>query len=815
MGEVYRADDLELGQSVALKFLPDRVAADPTWLDRFRNEVRTARQIAHPNVCRIYDIAQEDGHIFLSMEYIDGEDLGRVLRRLGRPSSEKAIEIARQICLGLAAAHENNVLHRDLKPANIMIDGRGRVRITDFGLAGYLDELEQTESRAGTPAYMAPEQLEHGKVSARSDIYTLGLILYELFTGKCVFETNNAAELTTKHTTGSVSSPSSITSDIDPAVERVTMRCLEPQPEDRPQSVYQVLAALPGGDPLAAALAAGETPSPELVANARDACGLQPPAAIGLLVAVLAFLAITYFAYAGTTLLPKRPASVMSVLAEQVMEDFGYVDLPRNSVSGYDVNEKLAKELKTSPRTVNSAAAEDWPPKFRYWRRWSKGPFIPVNFHAPEAYWFGGLNINAAATASLGLDSAGRLRSLIVGPELSGTSTEPSADFDWSEAFERAGLDRANAKAIPLAEQPPVHCNTVAAWQIDGMGKDGNHVTIQMGESGGRLNYFEILGLESDMARIFPGLLPISASIWGTLAVQFVMVFLAWRNLRASRGDRRNAIRCAMVVGGFYVILEVMSLQLQTKHFSDGTAIAHIVIHAVAVWMIYMAVEPYVRRVWPRMLVGLVRLLSLRVKDPAVGREVLWGVFTGCGLVAVLALMQRTESGIEVGAAARLPNFLELHSMMSWIRYLCFESHRAGSMALYAAIIAGMLIAIRLLLRHTLATILAGILILGILSGDWYMNHGGNSIALAVVYGAVSGTALVLLFTRIGILGGMIAMFLTLPFHRSLPGPDSWAASHNVVEAAIVLALAVYGLWIALAGRPIFKDILAEPQPER
>ena len=216
MGEVYRADDLELGQSVALKFLPARVAADPSWLNRFRNEVRTARQVAHSNVCRIYDIAEEDGHVFLSMEYIDGEDLAGVLRRLGRPSREKAIEIARQICLGLAAAHENKVLHRDLKPANIMIDGRGRVRITDFGLAGFLDELEQAESRAGTPAYMAPEQLTDGKVSVRSDIYTLGLILYELFTGKRVFETNDIEELKRKHTSGTLSTPSSITEEIDP-----------------------------------------------------------------------------------------------------------------------------------------------------------------------------------------------------------------------------------------------------------------------------------------------------------------------------------------------------------------------------------------------------------------------------------------------------------------------------------------------------------------------------------------------------------------------------------------------------------------------
>jgi len=204
MGEVYRADDLELGQSVALKFLRERVAADPSWLRRFRNEVRTSRQVAHANVCRTYDIGEEDGHVFLSMEYIDGEDLAGVLRRLGRPSREKAIEIARQICLGLAAAHEKRVLHRDLKPANIMIDGRGHVRITDFGLAGFLDEFEGVEARAGTPEYMAPEQLECGEVSIRSDIYTLGLILHELFTGRSVFDTNDIEELKRKHTSGSV-----------------------------------------------------------------------------------------------------------------------------------------------------------------------------------------------------------------------------------------------------------------------------------------------------------------------------------------------------------------------------------------------------------------------------------------------------------------------------------------------------------------------------------------------------------------------------------------------------------------------------------
>src|SRR5512147_1136935 len=165
MGEVYRADDLSLEQQVALKFLPES-ATDEATLERFRNEVRIARRISHPNVCRVYDIGEAEGRIFLSMEYIDGEDLGSLLRRIGRVSGDKAAEIARKICAGLAAAHAQGVLHRDLKPANIMLNSQGDVLITDFGLAGVATEI--ADVRSGTPAYMAPEQLTGREVTARS-----------------------------------------------------------------------------------------------------------------------------------------------------------------------------------------------------------------------------------------------------------------------------------------------------------------------------------------------------------------------------------------------------------------------------------------------------------------------------------------------------------------------------------------------------------------------------------------------------------------------------------------------------------------------
>src|SRR5271157_2837006 len=192
MGEVYRADDLSLGQPVALKFLPE-FASDEQTLERFRNEVRIARRISHPNVCRVFDIGQTEDLIFFTMEYIDGEDLGSLLRRIGRLPGDKAAEIAGKICAGVAAAHDKGILHRDLKPANVMLDGHGEVLITDFGLAGVAHEI--TDVRSGTPAYMAPEQLAGEEVTFKSDIYSLGLVLYEVFTGKAAFDGKTLDEI--------------------------------------------------------------------------------------------------------------------------------------------------------------------------------------------------------------------------------------------------------------------------------------------------------------------------------------------------------------------------------------------------------------------------------------------------------------------------------------------------------------------------------------------------------------------------------------------------------------------------------------------
>jgi hypothetical protein len=248
MGEVFRADDLRLNLPVALKFLRADLTDDPHWLAYFHEEVKLARQVTHPNVCRVHDIAEADGHVFLSMEYIDGEDLATLLRRVGKLPVDQGIHVAQQLCWGLAAAHERGVVHRDLKPANVMIDGRGRVRITDFGLARTADELGRVMgTRAGTPAYMAPEQRAGIEVTTRSDIYSLGVVLFEIFTGRRPFQSDKT-DMRQISEAGSAPPPPAAIDGLDAARERAILSCLCKDPAQRPSSAIMIAAALAGGE---------------------------------------------------------------------------------------------------------------------------------------------------------------------------------------------------------------------------------------------------------------------------------------------------------------------------------------------------------------------------------------------------------------------------------------------------------------------------------------------------------------------------------------------------------------------------------------
>jgi eukaryotic-like serine/threonine-protein kinase len=243
MGEVYRADDLKLGQTVALKFLPRQVVANEQVRRRLYQEVRLGRQVSHPNVCRLYDVVEWDEHLFVAMEYIDGEDLASLLVRVGTLPAPKMLQLAHEICAGLSAAHGLGVLHRDLKPANIMIDGRGHARITDFGIAVLAEEAPAHLEIAGTLAYMAPEQLRGEPASIRTDLYALGLVLYEMLAGRRLFNADSPPEVLRQRDR---TDPGGlvVAAQGHPTLKRAIARCLEARPEDRPASIHAMIAAL-------------------------------------------------------------------------------------------------------------------------------------------------------------------------------------------------------------------------------------------------------------------------------------------------------------------------------------------------------------------------------------------------------------------------------------------------------------------------------------------------------------------------------------------------------------------------------------------
>jgi serine/threonine-protein kinase len=668
---------------------------------------------------------------------------------------------------------------------------------------------------------MAPEQLTQGKVSVRSDIYSLGLLLHELFTGKCVFDTNDIEELKRKHTSGSPSTPSSITEDIDPAVERVIMRCLQEEPDQRPQSVYQVLAALPGSDPLAAALAAGDLPAPELVANVRDAGGLSPRLAIGLVVTLLVALVVNYIAFSGTTVMPQHPPTRLSVVAEQIMEDLGFVDLPRNSVSGYDGNRALAASLRKTPMTLEQLRQSSWPPSYRYWRRWSAGGFHPSMFHVPEHYMVDAPVDEPGRTATIALDSAGRLLALSVAPALVGPATEGAGEVDWSPIFEHARLSPDDVTPVETDLTPAIFCDTLVAWRLDAHTDDENPVIVLMGASKGRPNYFEYVDLRLSMLNHAVFVAPGYGADHVWVLFTLIMVLLAWRNVRANRVDHSLAIRCALLIGGLYALMEITAnliggadVSAQIIDIGEGRGAGHFLMHAVQAWIFYLAIEPYVRRVWPRMLIGLMRILSGRLRDPAVGREVLMGLVAGCLLVTLLTLVVAIEWRFIGEEAAHLANTRLLRAMQSPGHYLSTQTHVIASAVFNGLAFAGLVVLIRLFVRHALASAIVSVVVIGFFEIVFFLLIGDSALG-ALVYAISLGICVVWLCTRIGVLAAMVFMIVMRSMGLFIIEFDAWTTPYIVALLASVFALATYGFWVSLAGQPILKDMLAEPQPKR
>ncbi|HEX3126746.1 MAG TPA: tetratricopeptide repeat protein, partial [Thermoanaerobaculia bacterium] len=284
MGEVYEVEDLELRGKVALKTVRAEVARDETTIERFRREIQLARKVTHPNVCRIFDVAFHDGLIFLTMELLEGETLGQRLRRAGKMTTGEALPVARQMAEALQAAHQAGIIHRDLKPGNVVLtEGRGGLRavVTDFGLARLEagEEAPQTPNLTvqagvvGTPAYLAPEQVEGKEITSAVDVYALGVVLYEMVTGVVPFTGETAIAVAIKRLREAPPSPRIHVNDLDRRWESAILKCLEKEPTDRfasaPEAIQALQTSVVPATPTIAPAPAPEPPAAPRKANRR------------------------------------------------------------------------------------------------------------------------------------------------------------------------------------------------------------------------------------------------------------------------------------------------------------------------------------------------------------------------------------------------------------------------------------------------------------------------------------------------------------------------------------------------------------------
>jgi len=660
MGEVYRALDLKLDQVVAIKFLPESEAGHPEYAERLLSEVRIARRITHPNVCRVYDIGEVDGQPFITMEYVDGENLRLLLRRIGRLPVGKATEMARRICLGLAAAHEKGVLHRDLKPSNIMIDAGERVLITDFGVAGFAGQPEAEEG--GTAVYMAPERLTSKAASMQSDLYSLGLVLFEMFTGRRPFESSSVQELTDARQRGSFPSAAGLVPDLDPAIDRIISRCLEPEPAARPASAFAVASALSGDDALAAMLAAGETPSPDMVAASGTLEGLRPRTALFCTGSIVLALVLVTLLSGRASLLGRahldRSATFLDESARRILGSVGHVEPARDSAHGFFFTPAFLRYRrdKYGNRWDDMPAVEPRP--IAFWYRDSPSDLEPHGFMCcdgvPGGIWLWEPVPQAGGERLLVLSAGGQLEYLEVLPPKVEISSGSSSSFDWNSAFTPSGLRLQDFSRVTPQWLPQFFADERAAWVGSYPAGPPRSLRVEAALLRGRLVFFQAITAFTRPGRDEPSSISPAQQASDVIVVILVTavttlgVWLAVRNLRLRRGDRRGAFRLLAI--GY--VLDSLTWALLGAHVRKigfewrlaEMAAGWALFRAAVLWLFYVALEPYVRQRWPHAMISWSRLLAGRLRDAKLGGDILVGLTAGCLMALLFQVYQALGS---------------------------------------------------------------------------------------------------------------------------------------------------------------------------
>ena len=812
MGEVYRAEDLTLNQPVALKFLPAAVDRNPVQLERLRAEVRIARQVSHPNVCRVYDIGSVSGRSFLTMEYVDGEDLASLLRRIGHLPSDKGLEIARQLCAGLAAAHDRGVIQRDLKPANVMLDGRGKVRIMDFGLAVVFEQGIDPKDWAGTPAYMAPEQLGGRALTPQTDVYALGLVLYEIFTGRRLLDKRSIDEIKRMQTDSEALHASASDVNLDPAVERVILRCVEHDASRRPESALAVAAALPGSDPLAAALAAGETPSPMLVAAAGDDTTVSLPIAIAVLtVSLLGVMADAVWSAnhsAFTRLQPPYSEEVLGVKARETLARLGYDTPDATSAAGFDIDQAYLRYVEQDrPARARWARMRGLkPPAVFFWQRTSPVPLTPARLP-------GGTRVTEVdpprlvpGMTLLETDLDGRLARLEVRP----ASTDQRAGdgpAPWPSLFREAGLDFTKFTGTVPQRLPPMWGDARGAWTGPSPDDPAVPIKVEAAAYRGRPVFFVIAGPWTPQPGAPPAPPGAAQRIVGgvTLAILAALivtaVLMARFNITSGRADRRGAARLAVFTG----VTQFVASLLVMAHVSSAGEVALAsnafiwpMIVAALAWILYVALEPYVRRTWPTALISWNRLIEGRVRDARVGRDVLIGVcatawlnaadvFQGVGGFAPTPVGLTPDRWM---AAASLRE--ALGSVVGNVNFVVF----------LALALVFLFCLLRMVVRREWIAVSILAIVFAAMGAATAPRLGVNPAVGAVVF-AILPTLLMFVLVKFGLVAAIAHLFSSVLTTTVTLNPSLWYSTPSFLNLSIVMLFAVYGFTMWRSARRI------------
>jgi serine/threonine-protein kinase len=731
-----------------------------------------------------------------------------------------------------------------LKPANVLIDGQGRAHLADFGLATLAGERRDAVEIAGTPGYMAPEQLEGREVTARTDVYALGLVLYEMFTGRRALASEAAAGSLSKNTLVQPSLSLDLP-DVDPAIEHVILRCLERNPARRPASPIAVAAALPGRNLLAVTLASGETPSPDTVAAAGEAGTLSPlSGALCFASVIIGLILLAVSAHdvnlIGLSRLERGP-QFFTERAHTILRNLAYLEPAGDEMAGYTANLDYLQYIDTHDQSPTRwrTLARPQPAALLYWYRQSPRRLTPLGGAIIVT------RVNPPTTSpgmvSMTLDQTGQLVSLVIVPaQQNGSDGAPQrAVPDWQVLFDQAGLPLAQFSPVESQRIPPVYADARAAWQGVCPTRPEIPIRVEAAAALGRPVYFEVVApwsrRTSDPAEA--GTTPgertglFMRTVVGPLALAIAIV-LALRNLRSGRGDRRGAMRVSVFIGAVTaasIALETGDLQVLSK----GPPIVFFV--PSAVWLLYLALEPHFRRIWPGIMIGWSRLLAGNVRDPLVGRDVLVGVLVGIGDSLTLAFhaQLRRWAGAPppfpiganndpfVGAAAS--SDLLLGGRFALSRTL--GSVVTIPVLVWTLLMFLLLFVLFVVLRRRWLAMTAMILCLtvfyAVTHSGWLLAYAPDDLvppsASDIALFAVIQSAIVVIAVRYGLLTMLVAAVVSIwltPLPITIDSSAPYASSSRLVIAAVI-SLALYGWHTALAGSPMFGTSFLKDEPVR